>query len=459
MNPLVEPNTKQETQDLKSLSNDLQKIINDIKTKDVCEFTLKDKVIQHFTHNSTFKVKALKDVYDNLDREQKAEFAKLVFEDKELDADIKSDFAQYAQSKNIGNTSTDNIKAVQVQDEPKKDMGNEELSDKVMNGDTGVYDVFGDDDQQMIDIANAPIQNAIDPTTKVGGVDVVDDNPEKGADSNPFSTWPEQQTPQNLEGIELVNPQTQVVNEEPKKEKGLKVMAKKALKWSKDHKKLLIGIGLGALAVGLYLNPATHMMINSALWHLGNNLGWSTALLEKLHLTNVGLATAVKGGAYSFVNSGFYTLGGKAGAEVLYTVGKAKLVGALTGIAGVSSIGLIASSIKDKIKNRKKAKEKNVEVVETPVIDENEPVAKIDYTHERDMEKEVAALNAEVIALKNQLDEYRQKEQEYMSIIKDLKETLEALKNQNMVPVENQDMEPVDNQDVYFEEGVDVSAR
>ncbi len=521
LNPLVEPGSTPEEE-----NSMVQDIINDIKTKDVCEIIIRDDVIQRFTFNNALKLRTLKEVFEKLNREEQDELINIVSQDEELDVDFKKNFADFAaasRAQNVGNQADTkaapandepvqdepqaapaNDEPVQdepqaapaddepvqdepqaapvddepVQDEPKKDISDEDLSDMVMNDDTGVYDVFGDDDDQKKDKpkdgpSDEDLSNIVmngdtgiydvfgdDDTTKAAPIAPADDKDTKDADTpdnngndnnnddnndnndndqedkdkkpNPFDVWPGPSNPQDMPGIELNDPQAQTIDnfgaetKEPEK-KTFKVVAKKALKWAKEHKKLLIGIGLGTLAVALYLNPATHMMINSALWNLGHSLGWKAAFLDRLHLTNLGLATAVKGGSYSFISEGLYTLGGKVGAEALYTAAQANLVGALTGMAGIGSVGLIASSIKDKIKNRGKNKTKDRETTVTEgAFVEN--VEESDRTQE--LEQQIALLNSQVIGLKNQLEEAQAREREYMATLTELRATLEELRNQ-----------------------------
>ena len=181
---------------------------------------------------------------------------------------------------------------------------------------------------------------------------------------------------------------------EPKEEipkKGrVKVVAKKALKWMKEHKLATIAIGLALTTAIMFAIPATHMMINSALWNVGSKLGWSAATLAKLHSTNLGLSKAVAGGAYMFESmSGAYTLGGVAGASALYGSGAANLVGALTGLTALGTIGTFGASIINKIKNRKKKKdEEPKEVPVEEIKEEKEKVVEETKSKDKELEKE-----------------------------------------------------------------------
>lgn len=167
----------------------------------------------------------------------------------------------------------------------------------------------------------------------------------------------------NINGLNL----NKIKEEEKGKKKNrLKVIAKKAWKWVKEHKLVTIAIGLALVGGTLMLIPQTHMMINSALWMAGNKLGFSASSLAKLNGLNQALSKTIAGGKFAYnAASGMYTLGGAAGAEALYTAGGAKLVGALEGllVGGAVGTGLAAAikSIAQKIKNKKAKKEKESE--------------------------------------------------------------------------------------------------
>ena len=191
--------------------------------------------------------------------------------------------------------------------------------------------------------------------------------------------------------------------EEIPKKGRVKVVAKKALKWMKEHKLATIAIGLALTTAIMFAIPATHMMINSALWNVGSKLGWSAATLGKLHSTNLGLSKAVAGGAYIFESmSGAYTLGGVAGANALYGSGAANLVGALTGLTALGTIGTFGASIINKIKNRKKKKEEEPkEVPVEEVKEEQEEVVEETKTKDKELEKE----NEKSTTVKNDKEE------------------------------------------------------
>lgn len=183
---------------------------------------------------------------------------------------------------------------------------------------------------------------------------------------------------------------TEETKEEIPKKGRVKVIAKKALKWMKEHKLATIAIGLALTTAIMFAIPATHMMINSALWNVGSKLGWSAATLGKLHSTNLGLSKLVAGGAYMFESmSGAYTLGGVAGASALYGTGAANLVGALTGLTALGTIGTFGASIINKIKNRKKKKEEEPkEVPVEEVKEEKEEVVEDTKSKDKELEKE-----------------------------------------------------------------------
>lgn len=173
----------------------------------------------------------------------------------------------------------------------------------------------------------------------------------------------------------------------PKKSK-LKVVAKKALKLMKEHKLVIIAIGLALTTALLFAIPTTHMMINSALWSVGSKLGWSAGTLSNLHSINLGLSKAVAGGKYIFEGmSGAYTLGGAVGAQALYGAGSANLIGAITGLTGLGAIGTFGAAIVNKIKNWKKKKTPEKETpVEEPIKEQEEI---IDVVDNKDKEKEI----------------------------------------------------------------------
>lgn len=182
--------------------------------------------------------------------------------------------------------------------------------------------------------------------------------------------------------------------DEPPKKGRLKVIAKKALKWMKEHKLATIAIGLALTTLLIYTGvPQFQMMINSALWNVGSKLGWGASTLGKLHSTNLGLSKTIANGAYIFEEvSGAYTLGGAAGAQALYGAGAANLVGALTGLVGLGGIGgvaTVATSIIKKIKNRKKKEEEPEKV--TPIenkVEEKEETVEETKGKDKEIEKE-----------------------------------------------------------------------
>ena len=142
------------------------------------------------------------------------------------------------------------------------------------------------------------------------------------------------------------------VEKKVKKKKGLKVKAKRALNWIKEHKLAAIAIGLALLGT-TYLTLSSLMVINSGLWGL---LGGKGAICSTLHGINKGLSKIVGFGQYNFASSGLYL--NNAG-QALYEATAPKLIEALTLLGGS---GLVYKKIIDKIKsisNKKEEPEKN----------------------------------------------------------------------------------------------------
>ena len=195
--------------------------------------------------------------------------------------------------------------------------------------------------------------------------------------------------------------------EKPPIKQRLKVVAKKALNWMKEHKLITIGLGLALTTVLLFSIPATHMMINSCLWGVGKSLGWSTATLDSLHGINLGLAKGVAGGKYLFESaSGAYTLAGAAGAKALYSAGAANLVGAVTGLtAAGGAIGVggalvkMGAAVKEKIKNAL-SKKKDQEEYEEDFFPENEE--QVELEKEKNKTNELTEIKEQIIALQQQ---------------------------------------------------------
>ena len=178
---------------------------------------------------------------------------------------------------------------------------------------------------------------------------------------------------------ELQNELNLYISRHKKYEKGhwkrkIKVIAKKTLKWMKEHKMATIGLGLALGTVVLYATmPGVQMMINSCLWNVGKSLGWSSGTLNSLHNTNLGLSTVVGGGKYAFESgTGLYTLGGKVGAAPLYTKGTAHLVSTLMGLGAIGGTAGIIATVKDRIQNWKNRKKPEVVETKTEVTIEEE---------------------------------------------------------------------------------------
>lgn len=164
---------------------------------------------------------------------------------------------------------------------------------------------------------------------------------------------------------------------EQKKKKGLKVKAKRALNWIKEHKLATIAIGL-ALLVTTYLAMSSLMTINSGLWGL---LGGKGAICNILHGVNNGLSKVVGLGQFNFDKvSGLYLNGS---GQALYETTVPKLIEALTLLGGsVPVCKTIINKIKSKA-NKKEDPEKNID--ETKKIGENE--------EEKELEKEKSKEN------------------------------------------------------------------
>ena len=400
------------TEELKKLEAFLDDVANSEKAKS--SFEVREKTIQAFLlTDKESRVEALIDVYNQLDEKKQEQFMEMINKHEGLDSEIKQivayrikDGIEVRTSDKFYNYLLNKGVTFQYRDIFDKDidktLGMIASGEVVTINSSGIItDYMPLNDDQRVSVLNK-IYNYIEPDQQevfkekvkanaklnklplaFAMVEVSNDAVSKSAPlvSKPVAELAAETAEEEDKPIEFfeIDPSDSAYDEFPmmrdkeatpvvdltntgndvpvNKPRGTKVVKKKKSNWAKEHKKLLIGIGLGVLAAGLYLNPATHMMINSALWGLGSKLGWSSLFLEKLHLTNLALASTLKGGAYSFVHTGYYTLGGKIGAEVLYTVGKAKLVGMLTALAGAGSIGLIVSSIIDKIKNKNREKE------------------------------------------------------------------------------------------------------
>lgn len=206
----------------------------------------------------------------------------------------------------------------------------------------------------------------------------------------------------------------------------LKVIAKKALKWMKEHKLVTIGLGLALVTALMFAIPQTHMMINSALWNIGKSLGWSANSLSNLHGINLGLAKGIQGGKFIFEGmSGAYTLGGAVGAQALYGAAGANLVAALTGLTGLGAIGTFGASIINKIKNRKK-KDKPIEDKPIP---EKEPVLEPEIEEKgKDKEKEIVV---EKTGDEKEIENPPEKEAEVEKTdLEQIKTVMEAMKEQ-----------------------------
>ncbi len=151
---------------------------------------------------------------------------------------------------------------------------------------------------------------------------------------------------------------------EPKKKKGLKVKAKRALNWIKEHKLTAIAIGL-ALLVTTYLTMSSLMVINSGLWGL---LGGKGAICSALHGINSGLSKVVGFGQYNFADNGLYLNGA---GQALYETTAPKLIEALTLLGGS---GLAYKKIANKIKsiaNKKENPENNIDSKKSHKEEEN----------------------------------------------------------------------------------------
>lgn len=151
---------------------------------------------------------------------------------------------------------------------------------------------------------------------------------------------------------------------EPKKKKGLKVKAKRALNWVKEHKLTAIAIGL-ALLVTTYLTMSSLMVINSGLWGL---LGGKGAICSALHGINSGLSKVVGFGKYNFADNGLYLNGA---GQALYETTAPKLIEALTLLGGS---GLAYKKIANKIKsiaNKKENPENNIDSKKSHKEEEN----------------------------------------------------------------------------------------
>ena len=241
------------------------------------------------------------------------------------------------------------------------------------------------------------------------------------------------------------------------KKRGLKVVAARALNWMKEHKLATIGIGLALLGGTLLAIPATHMMINSALWSLGNTLGWSAKTLGALNQSNIGLSALVKGGKFAFEGgSGLYTLGGKVGAEALYSGAKAKLVGVLAGLGGVSAMGLAGagvkkaiSSIKEKITTKNSSKLEQIKEKLKIKSKGKEETKELDKEKDIDLTEENNIENTEKVEKVNETIKEESVENNKKSEFEELKEEIEKLKQvvkQQQSKIESYEQEKIANQ-------------
>ena len=157
---------------------------------------------------------------------------------------------------------------------------------------------------------------------------------------------------------------------EQKKKKGLKVKAKRALNWIKEHKLATIAIGL-ALLVTTYLAMSSLMTINSGLWGL---LGGKGAICNILHGVNNGLSKVVGLGQFSFDKvSGLYLNGS---GQALYETTVPKLIESLVLLGGsVPICKTIINKIKSKA-NKKEDTEKNIDPKEQGVNEEENELEK-----------------------------------------------------------------------------------
>lgn len=225
--------------------------------------------------------------------------------------------------------------------------------------------------------------------------------------------------------------------EKPPIKQRLKVVAKKALNWMKEHKLITIGLGLALTTVLLFSIPATHMMINSCLWGVGKSLGWSTATLDSLHGINLGLAKGVAGGKYLFESaSGAYTLAGAAGAKALYSAGAANLVGAVTGLtAAGGAIGVggalvkMGAAVKEKIKNAL-SKKKDQEEYEEDFFPENEEQAELEK--EKNKTNELTEIKEQIVALQQQSREMQEANKEIKEQLENEKKKSDQLLETNL---------------------------
>lgn len=225
--------------------------------------------------------------------------------------------------------------------------------------------------------------------------------------------------------------------EKPPIKQRLKVVAKKALNWMKEHKLITIGLGLALTTVLLFSIPATHMMINSCLWGVGKSLGWSTATLDSLHGINLGLAKGVAGGKYLFESaSGAYTLAGAAGAKALYSAGAANLVGAVTGLtAAGGAIGVggalvkMGAAVKEKIKNAL-SKKKDEEEYEEDFFPENEE--QVELEKEKNKTNELTEIKEQIIALQQQSREMQEAKKEIQEQLESERKKSDQLLDTNL---------------------------
>ncbi len=236
----------------------------------------------------------------------------------------------------------------------------------------------------------------------------------------------------DLEPKEITIPKKEIkkIEGKPPVKSKLKVKAKKALNWMKEHKLVTIGLGLALTTLMLWNIPITHMMINSSLWWVGKTLGWNASTLESLHGINVGLAKGIKGGKYVFEGmSGSYTLSGAMGAEALYKAGSANLITAITGLTaagGAAGIGgalyNIGKSVKNKIQNSIKKRKQPENIIEIPedgyrIITEKNKTIDNNEKQERKIDPKVENITHE--SKKEQLENFKNEVQEKISSLQE----------------------------------------
>lgn len=236
----------------------------------------------------------------------------------------------------------------------------------------------------------------------------------------------------DLEPKEITIPKKEIkkIEGKPPVKSKLKVKAKKALNWMKEHKLVTIGLGLALTTLMLWNIPITHMMINSSLWWVGKTLGWNASTLESLHGINVGLAKGIKGGKYIFEGmSGSYTLSGAMGAEALYKAGSANLITAITGLtAAGGAVGIggalynIGKSVKNKIQNSIKKRKQPENIIEIPedgyrIINEKNKTIDKSENQERKIEPKVENITRD--SKKEKLENFKNEVQEKISSLQE----------------------------------------